>query len=177
MSYTAFTNGNCDCSGNTIIPLTAQCRGCVQSSSNNDNSASQEIRQRRIWGLVRTSSSMYNSNLSAVAVRGGSNNDPQSIYGGVNWNQMSDRAVPSVIPSTMNVPRNRTRHRPGASGSGGVKANGVDVKHDSYARYLARRKAKNVKTIKTTPLPDPIYGNKQYSLGMIAECACDDSSN
>ena len=177
MSYTTFTSGNCDCPGDDIIPIVAQCTTCNASGENAQ--LAQDINQRRQWGLVRTSSSMYVSNLSAMTVRGGPNNDPKAIYGGVNWNQMSDRAVPSLIPSTMNVPRNRTRHRPGASGSGGVNASGVDVKHDSYARYLARKKAKNLKSIVNDPLPAPMYGNKQYSLGLIPECAviCTTSSS
>ena len=165
MSY----NNGCQCQGDKIVPLPVQCVGCnVQT----DPVQTQEIRQKRIWGLVRTSSSMFTMNLAALSVRGTQANDPTKTYGYVNWNQMSDRAVPSVIPGTMNVPRHRTRHRPGATGTGGVKANGVDVKHGSYARYLARKKAGNLKTIKTTPLPEPLYGNKQYSLGMLPGCAC-----
>mgnify|MGYP001158282465 CR=1 FL=1 len=172
MSYTNFTNAGCQCPGDKIVPLPAQCVGCRATS---DPAQTQEIRQKRIWGLVGTSSSMFTMNLGALTVRGTKANDPIQAYGFVNWNQMSDRAVPSVIPATMNVPRHRTRHRPGSTGTGGVKANGVDVKHDSYARYLARKKAANLKTVKTNPLPDPLYGNKQYSLGMIPGCAqsCD----
>ena len=169
MSYTNFTNTGCECPGDKIVPLPAQ---CVGRNGPTDPVQTQEIRQKRMWGLVGTSSSMFTMNLAALSVRGTKANDPKQAYGYVNWNQMSDRAVPSVIPSTMNVPRHRTRHRPGATGTGGVKANGVDVKHDSYARYLARKKAANLKTIKTNPLPEPLYGNKQYSLGMIPGCAC-----
>ena len=168
MPYNNFTNTGCQCPGDEIVPLPAQCVGCnVQT----DPVQTQEIRQKRIWGLVRTSSSMFTMNLAALSVRGTQANDPTKTYGYVNWNQMSDRAVPSVIPGTMNVPRHRTRDRPGATRTGGVKANGVDVKHGSYMRYLARKKAGNLKTIKTTPLPEPLYGNKQYSLGMLPGCA------
>jgi len=172
MSYTNYTSDGCACQGDKIIPLSSQCAGC---SGGADPVQTQEIRQKRMWGLVRTSSSMFTMNLGALSVRGTKANDPNSTYGFVNWNQMSDRAVPSVIPATMNVPRHSTRHRPGATGTGGVKANGVDVKHGSYARYLARKKASNLKTIKTNPLNYPLYGNKQYSLGMIPGCAqpCD----
>jgi hypothetical protein len=168
-----YYNG-CDCIVDEHMSLVSQCVGCSRNVSNPEEE--QKINQKRQWGLVRTSSSMFISNLSAVTVRGGHNNKPKSTYYNVNWNQMSDRAVPSVIPTTMNVPRNRTRHRPGASGSGGVNANGVDVKHDSYARYLARKKAKVLYTYKPATLPEPLQGNKQYSLGMIANCQCPDSS-
>ena len=172
MSYTNFTNTGCECPGDEIVSLPAQCAGCV---GENNPEQTQEIRQKKMWGLVGTSSSMFTMNLAALSVTGTQANKPIEAYGFVNWNQMSDRAVPSVIPATMNVPRHRTRHRPGSTGTGGVKANGVDVKHDSYARYLARKKAANLKTIKTDPLPNPLYGNKQYSLGMISRCtqSCD----
>uniref|UniRef100_A0A6C0LIJ3 Uncharacterized protein n=1 Tax=viral metagenome TaxID=1070528 RepID=A0A6C0LIJ3_9ZZZZ len=163
----------CDCIVDEHMSLVSQCVGCSGNVSNPEEE--QKINQKRQWGLVRTSSSMFISNLSAVTVRGTSKNDTKSLYYGVNWNQMSDRAVPSVIPTTMNVPRNRTRHRPGASGSGGVNANGVDVKHDSYARYLARKKSKVLYTYNPSSLPTPLQGNKQYSLGMIANCQCPDS--
>lgn len=168
MSYTNFTNSGCECPGDEIVPLPAQCVGCGGSA---DPVQTQEIRQKRMWGLAGTSSSMFTMNLAALSVRGTEANNPVQTYGYVNWNQMSDRAVPSAIPATMNVPRHRTRHRPGSTGTGGVKADGVDVKHDSYARYLARKKAANLKTIKPELLPDPLYGNKQYLIGMIPGCA------
>jgi len=168
-----YYNG-CNCTVDEHMTIVSRCVGCSGNVSNSEEERT--INQKRQWGLVRTSSSMFISNLSAVTVRGTSKNDTKSLYYGVNWNQMSDRAVPSVIPTTMNVPRNRTRHRPGASGSGGVNANGVDVKHDSYARYLARKKAKVLYTYKPTSLPTPHQGNKQYSIGMIANCQCPDSS-
>ena len=170
MSYKALYNGSCDCPGDKIVPLTAQCVGC--GNNGQDSAVSQEINQRRQWGLVRTSSSMFTMNLSALTVRGGPSNTPRQMFGGVNWNQSSDRAIPSHRPETMNVSRNRTRHRPGASGTGGDRTNGLDIKHNSYARYLARRKAKNLKSIVNDPLPPPQYGNKQYSLGLISGCKC-----
>ena len=63
------------------------------------------------------------------------------------WNQSSDRAFPSRFNKTMkvNVPSHGnstktslTRHRPGA-GAGGKQA-GVDLKHNSYHRYLLKKK-------------------------------------
>ena len=54
-------------------------------------------------------------------------------------------------------------------GAGGV---GVDIKHNSYDRYLARKKSGHLKTKKTTPLPQPKQGNKQYVLGFIKNCNC-----
>lgn len=166
MSYLA---GSCDCSGvpiSKLQPLPAQCKRC-NGSENAD--VTEEQRQRLIWNVARAPSSLYVMNLGAQNVVGGVSNKPLAVNGGVNWNQMSDRARPHVVPGTMNVPRYRTRIIPGQLSAPGV---GVDVKHDSYARYLARKKAPNMRTKKSTPLPAPIQGNKQYVLGFVAGCAC-----
>ena len=77
-------------------------------------------------------------NLAALNVTGGAN---KYI---VNWNQSSDRAKPHVVvrnvPSRGNSTKySLTRHRPGAQSAPGA---GVDVKHGSYDRYLARLFAK-----------------------------------
>lgn len=138
-----------------------ECKECVE-----------EIRQRRIWNTVRVPSSLYMMNLSALNVVGGVNNKPKAEYGNVNWNQMSDRAVPSVpmsyVPTRGNsLKSSLTSNRPGGSAAGGI---GVDVKHDSYARYLAR-KGKNIKT-NQTKLETPKYGNKQFPYGIVRGCNC-----
>tara|TARA_B100000902_G_scaffold399607_1_gene471305 strand:+ start:3396 stop:3797 length:402 start_codon:yes stop_codon:yes gene_type:complete len=126
--------------------------------------------QQRIWNTVRMDSSIYTMSLGVQNVKGGYKNKPQPEYLGVNWNQMSDRAVPSV--QTAYVPRSRTGHRPGGAGAAGPLANGVDVKHGSYARYLARKKGLEMRSKKATPLPAPLYGNKNYLLGLIPGCKC-----
>jgi len=65
------------------------------------------------------------------------------------WNQRSDRAFPARYKSpyntTNNIPshgnstkKSLTRHRPG-SGAGGHQL-GVDIKHNSYHRYLLKKK-------------------------------------
>ena len=95
----------------------------------------------------------------------------------VNWNQMSDRAVPHVgtayNPSRGNSTRGTlVRHRPGAGGSAGV---GVDVKHGSYARYLNRLKSKSLATqpsscgVSDGQGVKPKYGNKRRNIGMVAD--------
>jgi len=63
------------------------------------------------------------------------------------WNQSSDRAFPSMfnikskgqnVPSHGNSTKTSlTRHRPGA---GGPPGKGVDIKHNSYHRYLLKKK-------------------------------------
>jgi len=99
-----------------------------------------------IENTVRVPSSEYTMNKAALNVYIPPKINPiKSLYG-VNWNQMSDRAVPSVlktnVPSHGNSTRSSvTRMRPGSTCAEGK---GVDIKHGSYDRYLARLKGKSV---------------------------------
>ena len=113
--------------------------------------------QRRIWHTVGVSSGAYTANLAATAVVGGPNNRPVASPGvsNLNWDQASDRARPhvqeAVVPSRGNsLRRTLTALRPGASAPGGA---GVDVKHDSYARYLAQKRGRNTRTSPGKPTP------------------------
>ena len=87
-------------------------------------------------------SSQYTSNLGAVSSRQDicCNNIIKTS------NQSSDRIHSSnsdvIIPTRGNSSkRSITRLRPGTLSPGG---NGVDTKHSSYNRYLAKKKAKNL---------------------------------
>ena len=87
--------------------------------------------------------------------------------------QLSNRAQPGkknpyVIPSHGNTTRGTTTaNRPGASRPGGV---GVDVKHGSYARYLARKKGKVLS--KSKQPAKPIRGNKSETYNIINKNCC-----
>ena len=112
---------------------------------------------KRIENTVRVPSSEYTMNKSALIVY----TPPKSQFAYVNWNQMSDRAVPGVthsnVPSHGNSTRTSlTRMRPGSMSAGGSK--GVDMKHGSYDRYLARLKGKSV--LRTSPNPNGVQANK-----------------
>ena len=159
---------SCDCSGGKIFYKPSQCTGCGAFDCK-DLFGSSDANQRRIWKSARVDSSLYTMNLAALTVVGGANNKPQTgqCNPGVNWNQSSDRAIASI--ETAYVSRNRTRHRPGGAGAAGPEARGVDVKHNSYARYLARLKGKAVPTIKPDPIPTPQTGNKQYVFGIVTK--------
>lgn len=157
------------------IPTVIQCKTCSNVCNSNPlcDWNKKKTTQKKIWGLVRQSSSSYQGTISSVTVigpLGGINsNKPLMQYSGVNWNQSSDRNVPSV--EHRHVPRNKTRLRPGSlAGGTGV---GVDIKHNSYARFLARKKGKNLTTKPnlsqgpdTLNLNNPIQGNKNYLLGL-----------
>ena len=136
--------------GSCWVPRQARCRGdCLPKQKKFD------IRNKRINGTVRVSSSEYQMNkASGLSTQNVIFNtlQPKPVYDRddlnlLQWNQSSDRAFPSRFNKMMkvNVPSHGnstktslTRHRPGA-GAGG-KQLGVDLKHNSYHRYLLKKK-------------------------------------
>jgi hypothetical protein len=105
-------------------------------------------------------------------------NLPLTSFSNVNWNQSSDRNQPSVqsavVPSRANSTKySITRERPGACSPGGK---GVDVKHNSYDRYLNRRKSNLVRNQCITTTDTPLYGNKKQTFGLLTQsgdcCKC-----
>jgi hypothetical protein len=120
-----------------------KCVGCVcGGESCSPLLASQQILQaenRRIYNVARIPASEFAMNLAAFNVYTGSRNQQNQT-----WNQSSDRAIehvtPNPVPSHGNSTKmSITRPRPGSQRPGGK---GVDIKHNSYARFLARRKGK-----------------------------------
>lgn len=158
---------DCSCDAKEEI-LVVQCRSCSSCNGECNIAAKREITQKRIWKQVRAPSSTFTMALSAASVGGSDSNKPLEDYGAVNWNQGSDRNRPSVqqtiVPSHGNSTRTSlTRHRPGSASPGGK---GVDIKHNSYDRYLARRKSNLVKSQLTATTA--IMGDKTKTYGMLA---------
>ena len=135
--------------------------------------ASAVITQKRIQRTVRTDASAYATSLV-----------PQHVYdpalfntGSGPWNQASDRAVAGVV--VHNVPSRgssahctRTSARPGACSAPG---RGVDIKHGSYDRYLAKLKGRTVaRPCAPQPLPAPVRANKTqyYSVAGSSHSSC-----
>ena len=148
------TSCNCNYSGATNQP----CKSCLNLA--NPVITAQQT-QRRIWRQVRVPASQYLLNLGAFT------SSAQRVASGanINWNQMSDRVLAAnqavVNPSHGNSTRNTlTSGRPGAGSPGG---RGVDVKHDSYARFLNRKKAAHLKTQTQTTIA--VMGNKTNAIG------------
>lgn len=143
-----------------------------------------EANQRVIQNQVRAPASQYTSSLAAATVRGpvvgALNNNPIATYNFVNWRQSSDRAQPSttdrLVPSRGNSTRSSlTRCRPGSACPGGKNADGVDVKHNSYDRFLARKKAGAIRQkekIPTGTFAEKAYYTK-YSLMQNSLCKCE----
>lgn len=140
-----------------------------------------EMQQKRIWNQVRVASSMFTMNRVAVAVfHNDANAWGKDKVPALNWNQSSDRFQPhktlltSIIPTKGNsTKRTKTACRPGAMNPGGT---GVDVKHNSYDRYLARKKG-YLLTKPAVEVDPPMMGNKCRTYNIINECVkCVDPS-
>jgi hypothetical protein len=177
------------------------CRSCDTNLAGN-NPASQYQRQKLIQNTVRVMSSLYTMNLAGLSgyqkplsrwqlieQAGSFYSAPPSVY----WNQMSDRAEPAkqiaktASGSTYHSSSTRhtiTRQRPGALSPGGL---GVDIKHNSYERYLNKLKGKGPLRRGVVP-PDfgrpipfnrayPVYGGKTVKTAIINGCDCPDVTN
>ena len=135
--------------------------------------------QKRIQNTVRVDGSEYIMNKGALSVY----TVPVATYQNVNWNQMSDRAVPGVVhrnvPSHGSSTRSSiTRLRPGSMSAPSTNeqgSKGVDMKHGSYDRYLAKLKGK--KPLRTqsqisTANVVPVNGNKTRMFGIAYSDSC-----
>lgn len=182
-----------------------RCRGCNTNLTSSVlpgggidwNSINQ--RQRLIQGTVRVPSSEYIMNLGALNVYDVSFGYFQNGSNIFQNNQSSDRALPSGsnashlqgaffgnnTPTRGNSTKSSiTRLRPGSSSAPttkNVNSWGVDIKHNSYARYLAKKKGKSAlrqgrveqgSTMLTTN-PTPIYGGKNVKFSIVrGNCIC-----
>ena len=137
--------------------------------------------QKIIQNVVRVDSSEYLMNKAALNVY----TNPTAAYNYVNWNQQSDRAVPGVVHR--NVPRrgngSSTRTsitwlRPGSSSAASSTmqgSKGVDMKHGSYDRYLAKLKGGKVlrtQSYASTSTNIPAQGNKTRQFGVAYSDKC-----
>ncbi len=108
------------------------------------SSFSQNSIQKNIQNQSRVSSSLYTSNLSSLNVSKDIHNDS----GGLGlWNNSSDRIYDYKNSNNKNK--------------------GVDVKHNSYDRYLARKKSQYLKSETYSSSVKPLFGNKTMKFGLI----------
>mgnify|MGYP005991936283 FL=1 len=171
------SSNDCECDTGIIFGV-SQCRSCGCGPSTCSPADLSVITQKRIWNSVRVPTSEYTMNLGSLSVyQKPLPVNPSLKQYGVNWNQMSDRVSPSnsnvssinIVPSHGNSTRSSiTRERPGSQRPGGK---GVDIKHGSYARYLARLKGKGPLRTSVNSSP-PVQGNKTKSYGIVGRCLC-----
>jgi len=171
-------------------------RMCNQNLASN-NPASQYQRQKLIQKTVRVGASLYTMNLAGLSSYQKplkhpfiveQNGTPYVIPANTYWNQMSDRAKPAhqttkvASGSGYHASSTRhtiTRHRPGAMSPGGI---GVDIKHNSYDRYLNKLKGKAplrrgvIPPNYGAPIPFnrayPVYGGKIVKTAIVNGCHC-----
>jgi hypothetical protein len=146
-----------------VVPLIRDSRGCVIAScvpiikpptiyTSRDytcatctdlTAAAEKPVQKRILKTVRLASSDYTHSLAPQHVYDAS----PSVSGQLPWHNTSDRMVAGVVHAVVpsrgasSTRSSVTRARPGACSAPG---RGVDVKHGSYDRYLAKLKGRTV---------------------------------
>ena len=176
-------------------------RSCDTNLTSNTPSNRYQI-LKLIQNTVRVPSSLYTMNLAGLNAY----QRPDTTYRvvdvagtnylvspGVNWNQMSDRKSPHkqvVVTSSGSTYRGSStrrtivRQRPGAMSPGG---SGVDIKHNSYERYLNRIKGRAPLRRGIVPpgmkLPYipfnpafPVYGDKLMKTSIVSGCNCPETS-
>jgi hypothetical protein len=102
-------------------------------------------RQKQIQNVVGVASSLYTNNLASLYV----NNEDASKNTLKGMFNASDRLQPH------GVGRNK----------------GIDIKHNSYDRYLARKKSQYFRSESDNNLK-PKYGNKTFKLGIVRSNNC-----
>ncbi len=159
---------NCEC---TNIPevLNGACLACEGVDG---SIIDKDTLQKKIWNQVRVPSSLYIMNKASLTVDKRNKTTSTS-------NQASDRnesaIQTNIIPTRGNSTKGSiTRMRPGSSSPGGT---GVDVKHNSYARYLAKKKGTYLKTQQDLINVNAVYGNKNKMIGMLNQCKCPKPTN
>jgi hypothetical protein len=157
-----------ECSGNYFINDIRGCVSCISGNNSIDNSF---ITQKIIQKQAGVSSSTYNNNLVPYEVTKG-----QQFYikqGLPNYSKVSsDRIRQSnsinqniriIHRNTSSLHGSRTSLKPGSLAPGGI---GVDIKHNSYDRHLAKLKAKNLRPRESTHNPNPKQGNKMNNISI-----------
>jgi hypothetical protein len=166
-----------------LQPFYYRLRSC-DTNLTSVSAANQYQRLKLIQNTVRVPSSMYTMNLGSLTAYVKPSIETQNVC----WNQMSDRPYASeqraTVPTGFNNSLNSRHHsvtssKPGCQTPGGK---GVDIKHNSYDRYLNRLKGKGPLRREKTPvgfgLPItfnpafPIYGGKTVKTNIVAGCNC-----
>lgn len=129
-----YLSTSCDCSNNINVACSnLACPNTDMCSNNGCNVPN----AKRIYHASMVPSSVYRLTLSSSTVASGPGGRQKTFN--VNYNQSSDRNQKHSVP--FSTPRFRMKNAPGVSSAGnGITGGGVDIKHNSYDRYLARKK-------------------------------------
>lgn len=166
VSHTYVAQCGVDCCNNYFSNNVIGCKGCISVNDNSFNT------QKVIQKQTGVSSSTYINNLVPYQVT-----KAQEYYKNQGKNYplyakvSSDRIKPSNMHNNMRVVNrntssllgSRTSLKPGCLAPGGI---GVDIKHNSYDRYLAKLKAKNLKPRNNNISSKPNLGNKLNNISL-----------
>lgn len=97
---------------------------------------------------------------------------PQSkCYACTNYNKLSvEEAIQRQILKVVRLPSSQYLSNKSTLVSGNNINGGVGKKHDSYERYLSKKKIGHLK--QSTKTVSPIQGNKTRSLAINQKCSC-----
>lgn len=177
----------------TTINVNKSCRGCSKNVASDDPAMINQ-RQKVIQKVVRVNSSLYTMNIAGLNVYQSPEKNSQIVEQagvnylippGLNWNQMSDRARPAQqnvktgsgsTYGSSSLRGTKVRNRPGAMSPGG---SGVDIKHNSYERYLNRIKGKGLLKKGKIQVNDQqiMTGGKDSRLAIVNNCFCKKDEN
>jgi hypothetical protein len=172
----------------STMNVNQSCRGCYKNIASNDPAMVNQ-RQKIIQKVVRINSSLYTMNIAGLNVYQSPSQKYQIVEQaganylippGLNWNQMSDRSRPAhqVVKTgsgstygSSSLRGTKVRNRPGAMSPGG---SGVDIKHNSYERYLNRIKGKGLLKKGVIQVNDgqKMTGGKDARLAIVNNCFC-----
>lgn len=106
--------------------------------------------QKKIQKQTNPSSTLYTMNLAALSVNN-ENLSKNTLKGPFN---ASDRKEPHGLKAPLKNTSIKPNH-------------GIDIKHNSYDRYLARKKSQYLKTEQINNNIQPLYGNKTRKYGLV----------
>ena len=127
-----------------VDPSNVRCYTLPESTSIDPVSTQKQIQKQ-----VRVAGSLYTMNLGSLNI-----NSDDLANGDTPWHNSSDRRAAHGAPEYSVT---------------SLKANkGVDIKHNSYDRYLGRKKSQHLKTqTLASAATNPQYGNKVRTFGLI----------
>lgn len=170
------------CSSNDDEPIHRPCRS--NACSNLGSNINLNATERLIQNQARVMESQYADVLGAVTVANDylvvpTTGDGSLVWGTANnMRNRSDRRAPHGMAHTNVVRRGNsvkstvTSNRPGGMAPGGL---GVDVKHDSYARYLGKLKGQTMVLVSkdaAVPVPTAVTNNKSFGFTLVNSSRC-----
>ena len=119
-------------------------------TNDNNTSLNKESIQKNIQNQVSVYGSLYTNILGSLYT-----NSDNLYENNRSWNNQSDR-------------KNKHGNVKNSKNSSHKINSGIDIKHNSYDRYLAKKKSQNIKTHPiTSEASKALYGNKTRNYGII----------